>query len=166
MRQLNRLPIWRDANRLLLETEQVVRSFCRYHKYSIGEQLRATAMRLCQSIHRAVSRKHSHIKLVQQVTELVDDFKLQIQLARELKAFANFTQFQRVAELAVGLGKQAGGWLKQARAEAAPAAKLKFALLANHATHVATRKANPSGHDAMGWPVYIILPDPETIGKT
>ena len=67
----------------------MVRSFCRYHKYSIGEQLRATALRLCQSIHRAVSRKHSHIKLVQQVAELVDDLKLQIQLAWELKASAN-----------------------------------------------------------------------------
>ena len=119
MRHLNRLPIWRDASRLLAETEQVVRTFARYHKYSIGAQLRATAMRLCQSIHRAVSRKHSQVKLVQQVTELVDDMKLQIQLARELNAFANFTQFQRVAELAVSLGRQAGGWLKQARAEAA-----------------------------------------------
>ncbi len=50
MRHLNRLPIWRDANRLLAETEQVVRTFARYHKYSIGAQLRAPATRLCQSI--------------------------------------------------------------------------------------------------------------------
>ncbi len=38
MRHLNRLPIWRDASRLLAETEQVVRTFARYHKYSIGAQ--------------------------------------------------------------------------------------------------------------------------------
>lgn len=69
MRQLNRLPTWCDANLLLLQTGQLVRSFSRYHKYSICGQLRATAMRLCESIHRAVSRKHSHIKLVQQVAE-------------------------------------------------------------------------------------------------
>lgn len=76
-------------------------------------------MGLCQSIHRAGSRKCSHIKLVQQVAALVGDMKLQIQLARELNAFANFTQFERVALLAVSFGRQAGGWLKQARAEAA-----------------------------------------------
>lgn len=106
MRQLNPLPIWWDANLLLLETEQVVRSFCCYHKYSIGEQLCATAIRLCQSIHRAVSLKDGHMKLVQQVTELVDDLKLQIRLAKELKASAIFAQFQRV-------GKQADSWLKR-----------------------------------------------------
>jgi hypothetical protein len=29
-----RLPIWRDANRLLLGVEQAVRGFGRYHKYN------------------------------------------------------------------------------------------------------------------------------------
>lgn len=113
MRHLNRLFIWRDASRLLAEKEQVGRTFARYHKSSIDTRLRAKAMRLCLSIYWAISRKHSGIKLVQQVTELVDDMKLQIQLTRELNAFANFAQFQRVAELAVSLGRQAGGWLKR-----------------------------------------------------
>jgi len=118
MRHLNRIPIWRDAGRLLLELEQAVRGFPRYHKYTVGSELRSTALRLCQTIHRAYSRKGSRVKLVQQVSELVDDLKMQIQLARELKAFQNFAQFQRAAELAVSLGRQAGGWLRQARAEA------------------------------------------------
>lgn len=48
MRHLNRLAIWRDASRLLAETEQVVRTFARYLKYSIRVQLRETVMRLCQ----------------------------------------------------------------------------------------------------------------------
>ncbi|MDF1576900.1 MAG: four helix bundle protein [Desulfobulbales bacterium] len=118
MRGLNYLPIWRDANLLLLELEQAVRGFARYHKYTIGSDLRSTALRLCQTIHRAHSRKESRVKLVQQTAELVDDLKMQIQLARELKAFKNFAEFQRAAELAVGLGKQSGGWLRQTRAEA------------------------------------------------
>lgn len=50
MRHLNRLPIWRDANCLLVETDQVVRTFAGYHKCIIGLQLRAMAMRLCQLI--------------------------------------------------------------------------------------------------------------------
>lgn len=34
------LPIWRDANRLLIEIEQAVRKFPRYHKYALGSDLR------------------------------------------------------------------------------------------------------------------------------
>ena len=118
MRHLNHLPIWRDANRLMLEVEQAVRGFPRYHKYTVGSELRASVLRLCRTIHRAWSRKGGRLKLVQQVSELIDDIKMQAQLARELRAFANFAQFQRVAELAVSLGRQAGGWYRQARAEA------------------------------------------------
>lgn len=118
MRHLNQLPIWRDANRLLVLVEEVVRGFARYHKYTLGTELRTLALRLCRSIHRVVSRQSSRLKLIQQVVELVDDLKLHLQLAKELKAFARFTQFQQVAELVVGLGRQAGGWYKQARAEA------------------------------------------------
>lgn len=117
MRYLAQLPIWRSANRLLLEIEQAVRGFSHYHKYTIGQHLRETAMRIGQALHRAFSRRNSQIKMVQQVAELIDDIKMQIQLAKELHAFHSFAQFQRVVELAVALGKQAGGWLKQVRAE-------------------------------------------------
>ena len=119
MKHLNHLPVWRDATLLLVEVEQAVREFSRYHKYSIGAQLRSTAMRLCQAIHRAWSRQHSRARMVQQVVELSDDLKMQIQLAKALNAFANYARFQRVAELAVSVGKQSGGWLRQARAEVA-----------------------------------------------
>jgi len=56
MNDLNFLPIWRDANRLLLELEQAVRRFPRYHKYILGSELRTTGMRIFQTIHRAHSR--------------------------------------------------------------------------------------------------------------
>jgi hypothetical protein len=102
MRHLNYLPIWHDANRLMVDIEQAVRGFPRYHKYTIGTELRTTALRLCQTIHRAHSRKQSRARLVQQVSELIDDLKMQIQLAKELRAFHNFAQFQRVVHRATG----------------------------------------------------------------
>ncbi|NSY33923.1 hypothetical protein DS891_10040 [Pseudoalteromonas sp. JC28] len=111
------LPIWRKANLLLVTIEQAVLHFPRYHKYTLGSELRQKAMRICQCIHRAVTRRSSKIKLVQQLSELIDDLKCQVQLAKELHAFKSFSQFQSVVELVVGLGKQAGGWLKQTRAE-------------------------------------------------
>jgi hypothetical protein len=116
MKYYQQLPIWRHANQLLLYTEQVVRRFSRYHKYTIGSELRRLTSRICQTIHRAVSRKNS-FKLLIQLSELIDDLKFQIQLAKELTAFASFHQFQQMVEQVVQLGRQAGGWLKQVRAE-------------------------------------------------
>ncbi|ALO33367.1 hypothetical protein CMT41_00560 [Colwellia sp. MT41] len=112
-----RLPIWQQANRLLFELEISVKQFSRYHKYSVGLELRQTVLRLCKAIHRAFTRKNSKIKCIQHVVELIDDLKFQLQLTKELKAFKNFAQYEQLAELVVSLGKQAGGWFKQAKAE-------------------------------------------------
>jgi len=46
-------PIVRDANRLLLLTEEVVRRFSRYYKYTIGTDMRRQAMQLSRLANRA-----------------------------------------------------------------------------------------------------------------
>ncbi len=75
------LPFWRQVNQLLIAIEVAVRYFPRYHKYTLGTELRNKAMRICQVIHRVVTRKSSKYKLLQQLSELIDDIKLQIQTA-------------------------------------------------------------------------------------
>jgi hypothetical protein len=40
---------------------------------------------------------------------------MSVQLGQELEALASFAQFQRLAEQAVVLGKQSGGWWKRTR---------------------------------------------------
>lgn len=118
------LPLWRDATRLLVETEDAVRRFPRYHKYTLGSDLRRQAMAICQRIARA-AQEHDvgrRARLVEDLVWRVEDMKLSLQLAKELEAFASFAQFQRLAELAVALGRQSGGWWKRARsADRAPA---------------------------------------------
>lgn len=113
MQHLNHLPIWRDANRLLLAIEQAVRPFPRYHKYTLGTDLRRQAMRVCRLILRASNKGEDQAERVARVVDAVDDLKLQIQLGKELQAFQGFGQFQAVAELAVAVGKQSGGWRKR-----------------------------------------------------
>lgn len=78
MRHLNHWPIWCDANFLMLEIEQAVRSFAWYHPYTIGSELRATALRRCQTLHRAYSRQPSRRRLGQLVSAWVDGRKMQI----------------------------------------------------------------------------------------
>jgi len=53
------LPLWRDANRLLVDVENAVRHFGktpsppRYHKYTLGSDLRRQAMNICRRVARA-----------------------------------------------------------------------------------------------------------------
>ena len=118
------LPLWRDANRLLLEIEVAVRGFSRYHKYTLGTDLRALSMRVCGLVARAAQTPDPIARLgcVEQWVWCVEDIKIQVQLGKEIAAFASFAQFQRIAELSVALGKQSGGWWKRARSVAvAPA---------------------------------------------
>jgi hypothetical protein len=46
-------PIYRDIRRLLVHTEEVVRHFSRYHKYTVGTDLRTQAMSLMRGVNRA-----------------------------------------------------------------------------------------------------------------
>ncbi len=113
MQHLKKLPLWRDANRLLLEIEIAVRAFPRYHKYAIGTDMRRQAMGVIRLIARAVDDKPTKLNLVKRLNLAIDDLKVQIQLAKELKAFNSFKQFQTIVELVVGIGKQCGGWRRK-----------------------------------------------------
>ena len=103
------VPIWRDANRLLLSVERVVRRFPRYHKYTLGSELRQQAMLICRLIHRVC-------RWLLRLVRAIDDLKLQLQLAKALALFQHFAEFEQLAGLAVEVGKQSGGWLRRAQA--------------------------------------------------
>ncbi len=53
--QFSRLPIWCDSQLLLVEVEQAVRQFPRYHKYTIGTDLRQRAIRILRLLTRAIN---------------------------------------------------------------------------------------------------------------
>jgi len=113
------LPLWRDAQRLLVALEEAVRGFPRYHKYTLGTDLRRQAMTVCRLIIRAnTAQGAARGRAVEQLVYAVEELKTLIQLGKELRAFASFKQFQSVAELSVAVGKQSGGWWKRARSEA------------------------------------------------
>jgi hypothetical protein len=116
------MPIWRDAQRLLLEIEQAVRSFPRYHKYTLGSDLRRQAMNLCRLLARAIAATGpDRAARVGALLGQIDDLKISIQLAKELKVFHSFAAFQRIAELVVAIGKQGGAWQRHlSRASAGP----------------------------------------------
>lgn len=104
-----RLPIWRDANRLLVEIETAVRAFPRHHKYTVGRELRVLAMRVCRLLARALAAAdEQRLASVRQLLDKVGDLKITIQLARGVQAFAGFAASERSATLAVAIGQQGG----------------------------------------------------------
>lgn len=115
--------IWADAMQLAAEIEVAVRGFPRYHKYTLGSDLRRQAAQVCRGVARAGFPERRETAL-EALVMAVEDLKITIQLAKEVQAFANFAQFQRVVELAVQVGKQSGGWWKQARSAAPRSAGL------------------------------------------
>lgn len=113
-------PLWRDANRLLVATEEAVRQFPRYHKYAVGADLRRQAMNICRLISRAATDPSNRVRHLEHLVTTIDDLKILIQLSKEIKALTSFAQFQTLSELAVTIGKQSGGWRKQAARPAVP----------------------------------------------
>ncbi len=110
-------PIYRDIRRLLVHTEEMVRRFARYHKYTVGTDLRTGAMSMMRGVNRACFDTVQQAQHVQALVWLVDDYKLTLQLAMEVGAFKNaakgqahFNQFEEAANLAANIGKQCGGW--------------------------------------------------------
>lgn len=105
-------PIVRTAERLLVQMESFVRGFSRYHKYTLGSELRAQCMSMVKLCHRAWRDKARTTDYLQQLVWLIDESKLSLQLAKQLQAFRSFAQFSCIAELLIQLGKQCGGWIR------------------------------------------------------
>jgi hypothetical protein len=108
-------PIVQLAERVLVELEQVVRLFPRYHKYAVGADLREQARIVARLAHRAWRDGGSRGTWLERLVFGVDDLKLSLQIAQRIKAFRSFAQFEAVARLVSDLGRQCGGWQKQHR---------------------------------------------------
>lgn len=148
-------PIYRDCRRLLVHTEDMVRRFSRYHKYTVGTDLRQAAMAIMRIVNQAVHDKPRQAQHVQSLVWRVDDFKLTLQLSMDVGVFAHgqmgssgqgrsgkgglgFHYFEQAATLAAAVGKQCGGWwqalARRQRAEqAAPTGHAADTVAAGHA---------------------------------
>jgi len=71
----------------LLHTEEVVRRFSRYHKYTVGTDLRQQAMALMRGVHVAVYDRPNQSRHVHALVWQVDNYKLTLQLAIDIDAF-------------------------------------------------------------------------------
>ncbi len=75
MARYQHLPIWRDANRLLLVVEQAVRDFPRDQMYTLGSDLRNQAMAICRLIIRANTAWEQRAKYIGNLVLAIEDIK-------------------------------------------------------------------------------------------
>jgi hypothetical protein len=112
-------PIIKAAERLLVDIEQAVRAFPRYHRYQVGADLRAKAQAVLMLAGRAWRDRPRQAQWVGDLVWAIDELKQLLQVAKLLHAFSGFRQFEYLARLAVELGAQAGGWRRQLQSPSA-----------------------------------------------
>jgi hypothetical protein len=112
--QYEHLPIYKKAMDLAVYVENVVKGFSRYHKYSIGADLRQLSRELVRLI---ISANNSADKLATLLTlrDTIEQLKVTIRICKEVKAFRSFSSFQYAAEAAVNISRQSEGWIKSAQ---------------------------------------------------
>jgi hypothetical protein len=114
MAQAEHLPIYKRSYDLCLHLEQVVRGFSRYHKYTLGADLRDGARRVLKLIVRANARRDK-VPLLLDVREEVEQLKVVLRLSQDVKAFASFGAFEQAIGQVVEIAKQNEGWLRSQR---------------------------------------------------
>ncbi len=104
------LPIYKSALNLCVYVETIVKSFEKYHKYTIGEDLRSFSKELLFMIHRANISNDKKV-LLENLRNRCEDLKMLINLTKELKAFKSFKQFENCSRYTIEVCKQSQGWL-------------------------------------------------------
>ena len=112
MARYEHLPIYRAAFDLSVHMEKVVRNFSRYHKYTLGAELRDCSMGILKRIIMANNSRDRGPLLLELRREL-EWFKTLARLCHESGGFASTRAYLYVSEQLVGISRQNEGWLRQ-----------------------------------------------------
>jgi hypothetical protein len=103
-------PIFRSALELCVYIETIVKGFDKYHRYTIGEDMRKFSKDMIFIINRVglvKDRKRALIRL----RDRCEDMKMLILISKELEAFSSFKQFEHSSKITSDIAKQAQAWL-------------------------------------------------------
>jgi len=114
MAQYEHLPIYKKAMDMAVYIEQVVKGFSRYHKYTLGTELRHLSREVARLIISANS-KTDRLETLLQLRDTIEQFKVTARIGKEVKAFRSFNSYQQTAEMAVNISRQCEGWIKSVK---------------------------------------------------
>ena len=67
--------IWRDAEQLMVQTEQAVGQFSRYHRYNLGQDLRQLARQVLSYVTHGINQKAQRCQWVERLVLVIDKLK-------------------------------------------------------------------------------------------
>ena len=101
MARYEHLPIYRAAFDLAVHVEKIVRNFSRYHKYSLGTELRERSRRVLERIMEA-NQSRERAALLGQLRLELEQLKLLARLCHESGGFASTRAYLHVARAGGG----------------------------------------------------------------
>ena len=121
MAKYEHLPIYKAAMELVVFIENAVKVFSRYHKYSIGERLRQSSWEVITLIVKANNTPIKARKpLLVALRDKIEEVNIALNVAKELRAFANHNSYRQASRMAIDISRQSEGWLKSARSSSSP----------------------------------------------
>ena len=114
MAQYEHLPIYKKAYDMTIYIENIVRGFSRYHKYTLGTDLRNLSREIVRLIIRANSERE-RLSTLHCLRDTNEELKVVLRICKEVKAFKNFQSFTHSIEAAISLSRQSEGWIKSIR---------------------------------------------------
>ena len=116
MAQYEHLPIYKKAMDIAAYIENIVKGFSRYHKYTLGTDLRNFSRAVLRLIIQANSEKDK-VNTLCELRDTVEELKVVVRLCKETKAFKNFNSFKHLVEEVISLSRQSEGWIKSIRGQ-------------------------------------------------
>jgi hypothetical protein len=107
------LLIFKKMMDLAVLVEGMAMRFSRYHRYTLGTELRG----LCHEALATIADANQHREkgpVLLKLRLVLERIKIHLVLAREVRAYPTRESFGRAAELAVEVSRQNEGWLKSA----------------------------------------------------
>jgi len=105
------LPVYKKALDLTVYFEKIVSNFSRYHKYTVGTELRNLSRRILVLVAKANIREN-RIKSLSEAMDALEELKINIRICKEIRAFRSFKNYEYVTRLTIDVAKQCGGWLR------------------------------------------------------
>jgi len=113
MARYEHLPIYRAAYDIAVYIEKIVRQFARYHKYTLGSELRRRSLTVLEGIVRA-NNAANRAELLLGLRQEVEAFKVVARLSHDSGAFST-KKYLYLSEKLTEIAKQNEGWLKKAQ---------------------------------------------------
>jgi hypothetical protein len=114
MARYEHLPIYKQALDVAVHCEQVVAGFSRYHKYTLGSELRNQSRAVVGLVVKAnaASDKPPHLLAFRKA---LDELLITARIAKEARAFNSFKSFRYAIEQVVSVCRQNEAWLIRRR---------------------------------------------------